>query len=94
MRRLILIPLFVVVSLTACSVLTPAWQHQEGKTSADFSADAADCRYQWSLLTPLSDTPYIIDEDHDSPLGFIMLNAYIDADFEAECLESKGWRRK
>ena len=90
----LIFPLLLSISLSACSLFTPAWEHPEGKTSAEFSADAGDCLYQWSLLTPQSVTPYIIEEESHSPLGGMMANASIDSDFEAECLESKGWRRK
>ena len=84
----------LIASVSGCALLEPAWTHPEGKTVAEFNRDAAECRYQWSLLTPLSDTPYIIPEGHDGPLGTMMNNAYIDPDFEAECLQAKGWRRK
>lgn len=63
------------------------------KTWAEFNYDSMNCLHQWMQLTPQSDTPYMISEDHDGPLGIFMTNANIDPDFEAECLEKKGWAR-
>jgi hypothetical protein len=45
-------------------------------------------------LTPMSDTPYLIPEDHSGPLGTFMINTDMHPEFEAECLEKKGWVRK
>ena len=83
--------LFVALSLSGCAVFTNIhWTHPEGRTLEDFNRDSADCFYQWSKLTPQSDTPYLIPEEHEGPLGIFMVNT-IDPDFEAECLEKKGW---
>ena len=87
--------LFVLLNLSGCAVfINSHWTHPEGKTSADFQEDSMDCLYQWTQLTPFSDTPYIIPEAHDGPLGFFMINTDMDSDFEAECLEKKGWVRQ
>lgn len=87
--------LILSAALSACAVFTNTqWAHPEGKTKDDFQKDSMDCLYQWTQLTPLSDTPYLIPEAHDGPLGFFMINADMDPDFEAECLEKKGWVRK
>lgn len=85
----------VAISLVACAQM-PTWHHPDGKSVSDYNHDLADCRYQWSLLTTDSDTPYIIPEpdDHQGPLGLMMANASMDSDFEIECMEKKGWVRQ
>lgn len=95
MKRFIPLALsFFAVNLAGCSLLTPDWVHPEGRTLSQFNADAGNCQYQWSLLTPASDTPYIINEGQPGTLGAFMQYTSIDPHFEAECLESKGWVRK
>lgn len=80
--------------LTACaSLLEPDWDPPPGKTLADFNKDAMACQYEWSQLTPLSDTPYPLPEA-DGLLGFFTMNGTMDLSFESDCLEKKGWRRK
>ncbi|WP_455198289.1 hypothetical protein [Kaarinaea lacus] len=78
--------------LSSCAYITKThWTHPEGKTDADLHKDWQDCMYQWSSLKPGSDTPYLIPEEHEGPLGMMMVNGDMDIDFEAECLEKKGW---
>ena len=89
-----IVVLLSIFSLTACALMEPDWVRPEGNTVKEYEMAAIDCHYQWSLLTPDSDTPYIIEEESQSMLGFMMVNAYVDPDFEAECLQSKGWKRR
>jgi hypothetical protein len=87
----------LIVSLTACaSMFEPDFDPPPGKSMADFNKDLNDCQWEWSQLTPMSDTPYLIPEPGDDigPLGFFKANGEMDSSFRTDCLEKKGWRRK
>jgi hypothetical protein len=92
-KLILILPLLAVLS--ACVAFTnDHWVHPEKKTWGEYNDDLMDCLHQWMQLTPMSDTPYLIPEDHSGPLGTFMINTDMHPEFEAECLEKKGWVRK